>query len=421
MFFYTDIVGVSAGLVGTILLLTKIIDSGADIGMGYIVDRTRSKHGQARPWLLRMIIPMFLLTLLMFTVPDISYAGKMVYIVVSNLLFYIFLITPTSIPYASLMALTTRNTQDRSLMGLYRSSFSFIAGGIVTVGFIPLVNMLGGGQQEWILLAGSLALIAAIGLIIAFRSTKEKYNTEELKEVGELKKTLPLRTGIKLLFSNRYWLVAFLVGFLLNVTFAMSSASGLYYAKYIWGNVNLVGILGGITLLLTIIVFIISMPLIKRWGQRNTAIVGLCVGVMGGLIRIIDPYSILVGIIGSALQAFATIPLLVVMLPLITNTIEYGEWKHGQRIVGLTNSVNSVGNKLGAALGTAVIGWLLAFGHFQEGASLQTESANFMIIVMSIYLPMVVHALMAILLCFYSLEKQYTRILDDLSKRDNLL
>ncbi|WP_283657937.1 MFS transporter [Paenibacillus sp. RC343] len=163
--------------------------------------------------------------------------------------------------------------------------------------------------------------------------------------------------------------------------------------------------------------FAISVPIIKRWGQRNTAVVGLIVGIVGSVVRIIDPHSITIGVIGSALQSFAMIPLMVVMMPLITSTIEYGEWKHGQRIVGLTNSINSLGNKVGTALGTALIGWLLAWGHFQEGAAVQTESANSIIIVMGIYVPLVLYIIMAVLLCFYSLEKQYTRILDDLSKR----
>ncbi|SEA61020.1 MFS transporter [Paenibacillus sp. 276b] len=417
LFFYTEIIGVSAGIVGTVLLLTKIVDSGADIGMGYIVDRTKSKHGQARPWLLWMIIPMFVLTVLVFTVPDLSTGGKITYIVITNLLFYVFMLTPTSIPYASLMALTTRNTQDRSIMGLLRSSFGFFAGGLVTVDFIPLVNLLGGGQQEWISLAAGLAFIAALGIFIVYRSTVEKYNTEQLKKEGEIKKTLSLKIGIKLLFTNRYWLVTFFVGFFTNISFALASSSGMYYAKYIWGNVNLVGLIGGITLLLTLLVFAVSVPLIKRFGQRNTAILGLCVGIIGSLVRSYDPYSIQIGIVGSAFQAFATIPLLVVMMPLITSTIEYGEWKHGQRIVGLTNSINSLGNKLGMAFGTALIGWLLAFGHFQEGASEQVETANSMIVFIGIYLPLVMYVIMAILLCFYSLEKQYTRILDDLSKR----
>ncbi len=417
MFFYTEVVGVSAGLIGTILLLTKVIDSAADIGMGYIVDRTRSKHGQARPWLLWMTIPMFVLTVLVFIVPNISDGGKIAYIVITNLLFYICVITPTSIPYASLMALTTRSNEDRSIMGLFRAVASFVSGGVVTIAFIPVVNMLGGGQKEWIFLASVIALISSVGIFIAYKSTREKYNTEQLKEEGEIKKTLSLLTGAKLLFSNKYWLVTFLVGFFTNISFGMASSSGMYYAKYIWGNVNLVGILGAITLLLNLFVFAISVPIIKRWGQRNTAVVGLIVGIVGSVVRIIDPHSITIGVIGSALQSFAMIPLMVVMMPLITSTIEYGEWKHGQRIVGLTNSINSLGNKVGTALGTALIGWLLAWGHFQEGAAVQTESANSIIIVMGIYVPLVLYIIMVVLLCFYSLEKQYTRILDDLSKR----
>ncbi|MCR2806267.1 MFS transporter [Paenibacillus soyae] len=416
-YYYTDIVGVSAGLVGTIMLLTKALDAFADIGMGVLVDRTRSRHGQARPWLLWMTVPVFASILLLFCVPDISSSAKIAYAVTTNLVFFVFVYTPISIPYLSLMALTTKSPLDRSLMGLYRAGFGYLAGMVVAIGFVPIVNAMGGGRSEWTLLAAVFGAIAAAGIYTAFRSTKERYSTIQMKESGEVQKTLPFRTGIKLLFTNRYWLIVVSAGMLANILFASSATSGMYYAKYIWGDVNLVSIMGGIGLIPVIVVFLLSGPVMKRVGKRNTAVLGLGIGLLGLLIRLIDPHSIPIGLAGSLIQAFGMIPLMIVLSPMTADTIEYGEWKHGQRIVGLTNSVNGFGGKIGTALGTALIGWFLAWGHYQEGAALQPDSAKQMIIAFNIYVPIVIYIGIGVLLMFFSLEKQYTKILDDLENR----
>lgn len=142
-YYYTDVVGVSAAIVGTVPLLTKILDAFADVGMGVLVDRTKSKYGQARPWLRWMTIPMFVSSAAVFSVPDISPTGKIIYAVVTNLIFYILVYTPTSIPYSSLMALTTRNNYERSLMGIFRSAGGYLSGMIVAIAFIPVVTAMG--------------------------------------------------------------------------------------------------------------------------------------------------------------------------------------------------------------------------------------------------------------------------------------
>ncbi|MCP1133650.1 glycoside-pentoside-hexuronide (GPH):cation symporter [Paenibacillus polysaccharolyticus] len=416
-FYYTDVVGVSAGVVGTALLFAKLLDAGADIGMGVLIDRTRSKHGQARPWLLRMIIPIFVSIFLLFSVPDLSPGAKLTYAVLTNILFYIFVLTPTSIPYISLMALTTRSQQDRALMGILRASANYFTGAIIVMAFIPAVTALGGGKKEWTLLASILGIIASLGIFFAFRYSNERYNTQQLKDVGEIKKNYTLKEGLGLLFTNKYWLIVFFIALISNINFAVSASAGMYYAKYIWGNVNLVGLMGALSFIPMVLAFLVSGPIIKRWGQRNTAIFGLIVGILGSLIRLIDLSSIPLGLAGSVLQGFGVIPLMIVLSPLMTSTIEYGEWKHGQRIVGLTNSVNAFGGKIGTALGTALIGWLLAFGHYESSSLVQTDAAKSMIIVMNIYLPLFTYTCMTILLLFYSLEKQYVGILDDLKKR----
>jgi GPH family glycoside/pentoside/hexuronide:cation symporter len=354
-------------------------------------------------------------------VPDASPSVKVAYAVATNFLFFVCIYTPISIPYLSLIALTTKSPTDRSLMGIYRAGFGYFAGMVVAVGFVPVVNAMGGSSSEWTLLAALFGVVAAAGIFIAFRSTKEKYSTVQLKEAGEVKKTLPFMSGLRLLFSNKFWLIVVSAGLLANILFAMSATAGMYYAKYIWGDVNLVSVMGGIGLIPVVVVFLLSGPLIKRWGKRYTAVLGLGIGTIGLLLRMLDPYSIPLGLVGSLIQAFGMIPLMIVLAPMTADTIEFGEWKHGQRIVGLTNSVNGFGGKMGTAFGTALIGWLLAWGNYQENAAIQGESAKQMIIAFNLYIPLIIYIAIAVLLLFFSLEKQYTRILDDLEQRKGMI
>lgn len=416
-YYYTDIVGVSAALVGTVLLITKILDAFADVGMGVLVDRTKSKYGQARPWLLWMTIPMFISLILLFSVPDISATGKIVYAVVTNLLFYICVFTPTQIPYNSLMALTTRNSYERSLMGIIRSSSGYLAGMVVAIAFLPMVNAMGGGHREWTLLVGIFAVVAAAGLFIAFISNKEKYNNLQLNELGMFQDKIPVFQSLKLLFSNKYWVQMFFVNTFSAIIFALDVASGTYYAKYIWGNVNLVGIIGAIGIIPIVIGFGFTGPFIKRFGKRNTALGAIFIGIIGASVRLIAPENIILGLAGSIFQTLGMIPLMAVTAAFTTDTIEYGEWKYNKRIVGLTNSVIGFGGKLGTAVGAAMIGWLLALGGYVEQGATQGAAAKQAILALNIYVPIAVLVVLAYCLYQYKLDKEFPQIVKELEER----
>ncbi|MBY0116903.1 glycoside-pentoside-hexuronide (GPH):cation symporter [Paenibacillus sp. FSL L8-0435] len=416
-YYYTDVVGVSAAVVGTVMLLTKVLDAFADIGMGVLVDRTKTKYGQARPWLLWMTIPMFISLFLMFSVPDISSTGKIIYAIITNLVFYILVFTPTSIPYNSLMALTTRNSYERSLMGIIRSSSGYLAGMVVAVAFVPIVTAMGNSRSDWTLLASIFAGVAAIGIFISFLSNREKYNNVQLDELGMFQDKTPIREGLKLLFANKYWVYMFFVMALASILFALGVAAGSYYAKYIWGNVSLIGIMGAIGLIPVIIGFALSGPFIKRYGKRNTALGGILIGLLGAAVRLVAPESITLGLICSIFQTLGTIPLMAVGGAMVTDTIEYGEWKFNKRLVGLTNSVIGFGSKVGTAIGTAMIGWFLALGGYVEQATTQGEGAKQAIIALNIYVPIVVFILLVVFLYKNKLDKEYPTIIRELEGR----
>ena len=315
------------------------------------------------------------------------------------------------------MALTTKSPYERSLIGIARGGFGYISGMVIAIAFIPVVNAMGGDKAAWTKLASIFAILAGIGIFIAFISTKEKYQiANTATDTGEEDK-VTFKQGIKLLFANKYWIMILGVNIAINIIYSISGATGVYYAKYIWGNENLVGIMGAVGLIPVFVGFVGIAPFIKKFGNRNTALGGIIIGIIGCAIRLIDPASFMIGLVGSLLQNLGTIPMMVVGGALSTATIEYGEWKTGVRIVGLNQSAGSFGSKVGGGLGTASIGWLLALGGYVQNAPTQSPLAKQMIIALGIYIPMLALVALAILLMKYKLDKEYPRIITDLEKR----
>ncbi|MES9686688.1 glycoside-pentoside-hexuronide (GPH):cation symporter, partial [Bacillus sp. JJ353] len=369
-YYYTEIVGISAGLVGTIIFLSRIFDGISDVAMGYVVDNTRSKHGKARPWLLWLAVPFSISGILVFSVPDIGTTGQVVYAVITNLLF-ILMYTGIRIPYNALIALMSNDSQERGMMSIYQMVPGFTAGMVVSIAFIPLFNMLGGTRISWFLLVLILSVMAGSFIYVTFRSTKERVGSHNESDV---KTKVSFITGLKVLLGNKFWVLIFLVGLLMSALNAMSSAGGLYYALYVFGDVNLIALIGAATSLPVLVSLFFIAPLVKKFGKRNAALGGAFLGIIGGIIKIVDPSNLVIYMTGSVLQTIGTVPVLGIGIALLADTIEYGEWKTGIRTEGLATSGGMFADKLGNGLGTAIVGWTLALGGYVAGAAEQSES-----------------------------------------------
>lgn len=175
--------------------------------------------------------------------------------------------------------------------------------------------------------------------------------------------------------------------------------------------------MGAIGLIPIVIGFALSGPFIKRYGKRATALGGIVIGLLGATVRLVAPESITLGLICSIFQTLGTIPLMAVGGAMVTDTIEYGEWKFNKRLVGLTNSVIGFGSKVGTAIGTAMIGWFLALGGYVEQATTQGEGAKQAIIALNIYVPIVVFILLVVFLYKNRLDKEYPTIVRELEDR----
>ena len=413
LFYYTDVVGVSAAAVGTIILFSRLFDGFTDIGMGAIVDKTKTRHGKARPWLLWMAIPYAIAAFLLFSVPELGPVAILVYIAITyNLIHLIY--TAINIPYGVLNSLITQDQYQRSTLNIFRM-FMALAGTVIIIFFtIPMVELLGGGKQGWQFTFTIFAVIAAILFLITFLSTKERVQAATAS--GESHK-VPLKVGFKALMKNKYWMLMVVFATVTYAAMGLGGGLNIYYAQYILGNPALVGPLGFAGLFPMMIGILFVAPIIKKLGKRNAIIAGTVLGALGTVLILINPTSWTLVLIGSIIRGIGGVPLVASIFAMLADTIEYGEWKSGIRTEGLVYSAGSFGTKVGMGLGAAAMGWALSYGGYIGGAAEQSASAITTITALFIYVPLVFAAIQILLLSFYKLDKEYPTILKELQER----
>ena len=410
-FYYTDVAGLAAGTVGTLMLLARLFDGITDLGMGTLVDRTKSKYGKARPWLLWMSIPLGVTTVLLFSVPNISMSGKVVYAYVTYILF-ILLYTAVSIPYKTLLGVMTQHQHSRSLSNIYSAIFIMTGTMIVMTLTQPLAASFG-----WSTLAALFAVVTVVALYITFRSVKERTTTSSTKEAK-----LGVKEGFRNLFKNKYWVIitAFCVTF--YATIGLTQGAGIYYAAWILGDISYYPLIGLAISAPMLIGLLFLGPFVAKYGKRNVVIIGASVAIIGQVIKWMNPTDLTTFLIGTVLAALGAMPAIALIFAMINDTIEYGEYKTGLRTEGLVNSGASFGIKVGTGIGLALIGWLLGVGgYIGGGATEQSDLAIQMILALNIAIPLVLTIVQLLLLLLFKMDKEYPMILAELQKRKGLI
>ncbi|GAK10078.1 MFS transporter [Geomicrobium sp. JCM 19038] len=403
-FYYTDVVGLAAGVVGTLMLVSRVFDGVTDILMGVAVDKTKSKHGKARPWLIWGSVPLGIAIVAVFSVPEMAISNQVMYAYVTFFLFII-MYTFISIPYKSLMGMLTLDPKSRSMANIYSTILNLSGALIVTVITQPLASAIG-----WTTVAIIYATIAVVLLYITFLKTKERVVPVNLETVG-------VKEGISALFRNKYWIVITVYCILFYTLIAVNQGSGLYYATWVLENQSIYPLLGISSILPMVITLFFVGPFVLRFGKRNTVLIGIVICIVGNALKIINPFDVSVIVIGNIIAAVGVMPTFAVLFAMINDTAEYGEYKTGKRTVGLVNSGASFGIKVGTGVGLASIGWLLSFGGYLGTAAEQTPLALQTIIFIGIYLPIIISVLMFICLSFFTLDKHYKGYVNEIQRR----
>ena len=415
-YYYTNVVGLAAAAAGTIMLVSRIFDGLSDIIMGGIIDKTKSKFGKARPWLLWMSGPFALAAFLLFAVPrEWGETAKVVYAFITYNLMSTVVYTAINLPYGVMNAMMTNNVRDRTHLNIFRMMGALTMGIAANMLVIPLVRIFGNGNETdprgWTLTFTMLGVIAACLFLLCFFGTKERIQTEPQKKGGaSVIKSLPL------LFKNKFWVILLITGMIGQMSFGFGGVNP-FFAQYFLGDVGLAGILGVLFIAPMFVALPLAGILIGKIGKRNSIVSCYILGLVGFIVQAINPYNFTFIIIGSIIKSLGMAPAMACGFAMFADVIDYHEWKNGLRSEGIVYSAASFGNKVGAGLGAAILGWLLAFGHFNSELVVQPDSAMNSIIAVFIWIPFAMQIVNIILFSQYKLEKIYPQILDDLAKR----
>ena len=403
-YFYTNKVGMAAAAIGTMLLIAKVVDAITDLIMGKIVDNTNTKYGKARPWLLRMIVPVMFAIVLLFTVPKAETGIQLGYVLLTNIFVSAICYTAIAVPFYTMIAYKTKSNEEKGKMGTYRSAVGYAIGVALGIGLIPITDALGGDQGAWIKFAVIMAILSGIGLFIAFKGSKERYAGDEEEQAKE--RSVSIIKGLGMLLKNKYWIKITVFGVCMNIMYAMIMAAPIYYAQCIVEDAGFYSIINTVNIIPSVIGFLSVGFLIKKFGLAKTAKYASIIGIAGCVVRCIFPSSVPVTLVFGSVVMYATIPLISVLPAMVLNTSEVNMKNYGVRITGMTNASNSFVGKVGSGLGSAAIGWVLAAGGFDAVAAggAITGSVRTAVYALNIYIPLAMFIIMLIILARYDLE-----------------
>ena len=416
-YFYTDKIGVAAMTAANVLLIAKIVDAFTDLIMGRIMDNGKSPKGKCRPWFLRMAIPAFVVIVALFSVPSgLSSPMLFAYLLITNVLASAVVSTAISIPYNAIQCMRTPSIEERTKMGIFRSIMGYLIGMIIAIALVPITNLLGvngvADQAAYIKFAVVLGLISMVLWLILYAKSVEKTTAEQKQDDG-----VPFVKSIGMLFKNKYWVIVLISNLFSAVIFALTSASGTYYAKWILGNDNLVALMGAVGLISTFVGFGVVGPMTKKLGIRKTLMISLIIGIAGSVVRIFFPDSLIVLMTAGQLTSFAIIPLMCVCGTMNTMAMDYNDYLYGNKIVGMSASASSFGSKVAGGLGGSLIGWILAAVNYDPNATVTTTAVRYGIYAFSIYIPLAMMVALLLLTSRFDIENRYTEILRTIQAR----
>ena len=412
LIFYTDVFGISAAAAGTMMLITKIIDAFTDPMMGAIADRTHSRFGKFRPYLLWLALPLAGAGVLTYTTPDLSADGKLIWAYGTySLLMLIY--TAINIPYSALSGVITADSQQRTTLVSFRFIGGFTGGILVTYLTPKLVPWLGQGDEMlgWQLTMGLFGLAAAGLFFCTFASTRER-----IQPVSSA--PTPVWQDIRDLAGNKPWLVLFCLALVIMITITLRASSAVYYFKYYLQQPQLVGEFLS-SYMLALALGAAATPLMTRLLPKKTLMM-LLMGVAGVLslaLYFVPPTQISLVFALNLAIGFVLGPKSPLAFSMYADTADYNEWRTGRRATAMTFSAATFSQKLGGALASAIIGWGLAWLGYVANAEQSAISQQGILYLMSVIPGVVALLAAAVMWCYPLSEAQVRQLQQELAAR----
>ena len=365
--YFTDIAGIPAAAVGMIFLVARVFDGISDILMGVLIDKTKTKMGKAKPWILVGGLFSGFSAALLFNVPHIGTTGMIIYGTVLYFVFTGIFNTMTGVGVSTSVALITDNVADRTALGASFQTIQSMTSLVISMSAMPLVTVFGGGQKGWTVFMILAVFVGYVFLYVFMKNTKERHSVEAKK--GE---KVGLGACLKALFTNQYFLCTTGIGLLLNLQLAMVGSTGIYYANQILKNPIIFSLMSVAMYAPKFLGIPLCVPLMNKFGTKNVTIAGLVVVAAGMGSILLVPKSVTVVFIALLLKGIGTCPLLASFSVYTSAAADYGRYKTKLPMQSIYFSGTSFGNKVGAGLGGALLGGLLSFIGYDGLAKTQT-------------------------------------------------
>lgn len=413
--FYTDVYGLDAGLVGTLFLVVRIFDACNDPLMGAVCDRTKTRWGKFRPWLLWMALPFGLGAVVMFTTPDLSMNGKIIYAWVTYIIMSM-IYTAINIPYCSVAGVITLNQKERMGCLSWRFFLNGLATLIVSSSILPLTDWLGNGdrasgfQMTMMIMGG----IATLMFVFCFASIKER--------VASIKSNDSMLKDLKDIAKNDQWLLMISITFLNVFPAFIRGAVTIYYATYVMkASVGFITFFMALGVACNMLGSVIAKPLTDRFDKiKLFKIINIILGILSFALWFVNPESLTpllaLFIIINILHLIQSGPILWGMM---SDVDDYGDWKFGKRLTGISFAGNLFMLKMGLAVAGAIVAWILSMtGYVPNKPDQNPQALNGIIMMFSLF-PMVSYFISAFMIRYFKLNNTFLeKIKADLSKRE---
>lgn len=428
--FYTDVLHmttIGGGLFLTLLpIISKILDAITNLIMGQIVEKTRSRQGKARPWVL-LSGPLLAITgILLFTVPTSSITAQVIWVTVSYNLYFCMAFTMYNISHTLMIPLSTRNSRQRDTLAMFVSmGTSMIPGMIVSMLFPMLIlPLIGVDQGKWITVMGVISILALPAVLLEYYFTRERV-TEENSGDSDEQAGPSMMEQLRGCFKSKYWVTIMAIIVVQNLYNNFQVTGSLYYANWVLGTYNdsitytLMNAVGQAPLGFGVILL---WPLVRKWGKGKCMVIGSMVSVLGNIVCTLAPTNMPVVLAGLALRAFGNLPITYTLMAMVADALDHVEWLNGYRCDGFSSSVYSiiitvtVGISTGLFnLGLSAVGYVapLSDGTWVPQAA---NVKNYFVIAYYV-VPAVACLLIGILASFYKIDKELPAIQSDIITR----
>ena len=432
--YYTDVLNLTGVWGGLFLMIfpivSKVIDAITNVAMGYIIDRTKTKQGKARPWLLLSAPLVAISGVLLFIVPTGNETVQVIWVMLSYNLFYSIAYTMYNMSHGLMVPLSTRNTTERGGLSVFNQIATIMMSGILVALVFPMVimPMLGVDRSKWIMVMSLLSVLAFPLILMEYYFTKERV-TEEIKEEEESK--LSFAEQFKAIFTDKYMLIIYGYFFVYTVGTCFKNLGLVYYCNYVLGTYNdgitqtLVSVLGGIPMGIGIFAV---WPLAKKFGKRNVTLWGFVLYAIGGAICWAFPTNMVIVLVGQFIKNIGGLPCAYVFMALFADVLDHMEWKNEFRCDGLAMSIYNIIAVAGVGVCTGIFNMMLASAGYvapflneagETVAAVQSQAVQSTITFAFVGLEVITAIILVVVLAFLNVEKDIDKKQAEIKARRN--